>query len=105
MPIVVAIPPSSVASPIGMRMADAGLFARSDTLTRIGSSRTTIGVLFTNALNTAPTISVNSSESHGLTVHTRASARPTGSSAPVRTSPCPAIISAATATSASWPKP
>ena len=101
----VLMPPTSVAKPIGISIPVAGIWVRNETLTRIGSNSTTIGTLFTKALSMAPTISVSSSDSCGLMRHRRASPRPTGSRAPVRTRPCPAIMSAATATRASWPKP
>lgn len=104
-PMVVLMPPTSVAKPIGINIPEADVFVRNETLIRIGSNSTTIGTLFTKALSIAPTISVNSSESCGLIRHRRARPRPTGSRAPVRTSPCPAIMSAVTATRASWPKP
>ena len=86
-PIVVLMPPTSVANPIGISTLDAGVLVRSDTLIRIGSSSTTIGTLLTNALSTPPITSVNSREIDGAAVHARASSLPTGSSAPVRTSP------------------
>ena len=85
--MVVAMPPTSVASPIGIRMPDALVPARSETLTRIGSSNTTIGVLLTKALSRPASTSVSSSVSCGLCDQMRASRRPTGSSAPVRTRP------------------
>ena len=104
-PMVVVMPPTSVAKPIGIRMLEADLPVRSEMLVRIGSNSTTIGTLLTKALKIPPTISVSSRENSGLTDHKLASERPTGSRAPVRTRPCPAIIRAQTATSASWPKP
>ncbi len=99
------MPPISVAKPMGIKIDDAGVLVRNDTLIKIGNSNTTIGVLLTNALSIAPARRVTNSDKCGLNVHRRAKARPTGSNAPVRTSPWPAIISAHTATSASCPKP
>ena len=57
------------------------------------------------ALMKAPAKRATSMEKPGLSFQSWASARPTGSRAPVRTNPCPAIISAQTATNASCPKP
>jgi len=103
--MVVAMPPTSVAKPIGISTPEADLPVRRLTLTRIGNSSTTMGVLLTKALRVPPTTRVSNSEKAGLMRHIFASTRPTGSSAPVRTIPCPAIINAQTATSASWPNP
>ena len=99
--MVVLMPPTRVAKPIGISMPEAGVPVRSDTLIRIGSSSTTIGTLLTKALRPPPISRVSNSDSDGATPQARASRRPTGSSAPVRTSPWPAIISAHTATRAS----
>ena len=104
-PIVVAIPPTSVANPIGRRMREAEEEVRRQTLIRIGNSSTTMGVLFMNADNTAPTMSVARNDRNGALDHMRPSTRPTGSSAPVRTRPWPTTMSAQTATSASCPRP
>jgi hypothetical protein len=104
-PIVVLIPPIIVASPIGSRMPEVEVRLRIAAPISIGSISTTMGVLFMNALSTAPTTSVASSASTGARFQKRLRRRATGSSAPVRTSACPATISAHTATSASWPKP
>ena len=99
-PMLVAIPPIDVAKPIGINRSEAGVVVFSETLIRIGNSRMTTGVLLTNALSIAPITSVARKVSSGRCCHQRASWRPIGSSAPVRTSACPAIISAQTATSA-----
>ena len=104
-PIVVPIPPNSVARPIGISTLEGERPVRIATLTRIGSSRTTIGVLLTKALRTAASTSVSNSDSCGQRPHSLDRIRPSGSSAPVRTSPCPATISAHTATNAWWPNP
>ena len=104
-PIVVLIPPTMVEKPIGIRTAEAETELRSETLIRIGISSTTMGTLLMNALVAAATSRVSSRERPGLRIHRRARVWPTGSSAPVRTRPWPAIISAHTAISASCPKP
>ncbi len=90
---------------MGISTPEGEAFARSVTPIRIGRSRTTMGVLLTNALKIPLTSRVSRSENCGLIPQTRARARPTGSSAPVRTRPCPAIIRAHTATRASCPNP
>ena len=104
-PMVVAMPPTSVAKPIGISTLVAGALARRQALMRIGSKRTTTGVLLTNADSTAPTTSVASKERNGARAQARPSALPTGSSAPVTTIPCPSTINAHTEMSASWPRP
>ena len=100
-PIVVPMPPTMVAKPMGIKTELAGMPVRRDTLIRIGISRTTMGTLLMKALAAAPTRRVRSSDKLGLLTQTRARKCPTGSSAPVRTSPLPAIISAQTAIRAS----
>ena len=104
-PIVVDIPPIEVAKPSGINNSDAGVAVFSDTLISIGNSRITIGVLLTKALSMAAITSVARKDNTGLTDHNRASSRPTGSSAPVRTSAWPAIIKEQTAISAWCPNP
>ena len=54
------------------------------TLTRIRSSRTTIGVLLTKALSSAARTRVSSSDSCGQRPHNLDRIRPSGSSAPVQ---------------------
>jgi len=104
-PIDVDMPPMIVARPIGIITPDTGNFARIDAPTRIGMSRTTIGVLFMNALSTAPATSVIRSASIGRVDHARPTILASGCSAPVVSSALPTIISAQIATSASLPKP
>lgn len=104
-PMVVHMPPTSVAKPIGINTPEGERLVRNETLTNTGSSSTTTGVLFINALNTAPITSVSNKDSNGLMRQSFASERPMGSSAPVRTNACPAIIKAHTAISASCPNP
>ena len=104
-PIVVLMPPTMVASPIGSSTPEVGVPLRTDAPISMGSISTTIGVLFMNALSTAPTSNVASSASMGARRQNRPRRRATGSSAPVWTRAWPATISAQTATSASWPKP
>ncbi len=64
-PIVVPLPPMRVASPIGIKEVEADPPVRNATLTRTGSSITTIGVLFMKALNTPVKTSVASNEDEG----------------------------------------
>ena len=56
--MVVTIPPTRVASPMGMRMADGANLLRTATPTSMGSSMTTMGVLLRNALSTPLATSV-----------------------------------------------
>ena len=104
-PIVVDMPPTIVAKPIGIMTPETGNFARSDAPTRIGMSNTTIGVLFMNALSTAAATSVISRANTGLVDHARATKFASGCNAPVVSSALPTIINAQIATSASLPKP
>lgn len=104
-PMVVTVPPITVARPKGMSTPEGEDLALSVTPTRIGSSMTTIGVLFTTALSAPATTMVKRSETTGAVCQTRARMRATGCSAPVVSSPFPSTMSAHTATSASWPKP
>ena len=85
--MVVAMPPTSVAKPMGISTPEADVSVRRHTLMRIGSSRTTMGVLLTNADSTAPTTSVARKERNGALLQTRPRRRPTGSRAPVATRP------------------
>ena len=103
--MVVHVPPSRVENPMGINTEEAFIPVRKETLIKMGRNNTTTGTLFINALIKAPTTRVSSREMLGLTFQKRVSTLPTGSSAPVRTIPCPAIIRAQTATSASCPKP
>ena len=96
---------TKVAIPMGNNMPEVDLLLRTAAPISIGNINTTIGVLFMNALSTAPTIRVNNSASFGLHFQSLARRLATGASAPVRTSASPAIIRAQTATSASFPKP
>ncbi len=100
-PIVVAAPPIRVATPIGIRIFEGLIRVRIETVISTGSSRTTIGVLLTNALSVAAITSVSSIDSTGQVAQSFARTEPSGSSAPVRTRPCPTIMRAQTATSAS----
>ena len=104
-PMVVAMPPTSVAKPIGISTPAADWPVLRHTLINMGSSKTTMGVLLTKADSTAPTTSVAAKERNGMRFQAPARKRPIGSRAPVRTRPWPTIISPQTATSASWPKP
>ena len=104
-PIVVDIPPIIVASPIGSMTPDTGNLARSEAPTSIGISRTTIGVLFMNALRIAPAVRVIRSASTGLDDHALLTTFASGCNAPVVSSALPTIMSAQIATSASLPKP
>ena len=86
-PMVVVMPPSKVAKPIGIKMREGDDFVRIATFNKMGKSKTTIGVLFTTALNKAETIRVLNTDNVGLNAQSFAKARPTGSNAPVRTMP------------------
>ena len=103
--MVVAMPPIRVARPMGIRMDEGCVRLRSATLTRIGSSMTTMGVLLRKALSAAATMSVSSRDIPGLARQLLAIITATGLSEPVVSSPLPTIISAAIVISASWPKP
>ena len=104
-PIVVAMPPIIVARPIGNMTSDTGNFTRIDTPTRIGRSRTTIGVLFMNALSTPPATSVTRVASSGRVDQARLTTVASGCNAPVVSSALPTIISAQIVTRASLPNP
>ena len=99
--MVVAVPPIRVAIPTGIRTREVGTPLFSATVIRIGMSTTMIGVLLTKALMAAATSKVRNSETNGLQSHSRPSQRPSDSRAPVRINPCPTIIKAQTAISAS----
>ena len=104
-PMVVDMPPIIVARPIGSMTPETGNLTRKDTPTRIGISRTTIGVLFMNALSIAPATSVTNSASDGRLCHALLTIEASGCSAPVVSSALPTIINAQIAISASLPKP
>ena len=104
-PMVVDIPPTIVARPIGSMTPETGNLDRSEAPTSIGMSRTTIGVLFMNALSTAPATNVVNNASAGLVDQARPTIFASGWSAPVVSSALPTIINAQIATSASLPKP
>ena len=80
-PMVVQVPPSRVANPIGISTVEALVLVRMETLIRIGRSRTTTGTLLIKALMKAATSRVSSKETPGLIFHRRARPRPTGSRA------------------------
>ena len=86
-PMLVLMPPIRVAMPMGINMPEALLLVRIDTEIRIGRSRTTMGVLLTKALSTAPMTKVTSREKVGDIFQSLARYRPIGSSAPVLTRP------------------
>ena len=86
-PIVVVIPPSKVAKPIGSNNPEGLALVRIATLSIIGNNNTTIGVLLTTALSSAETTKVINTESIGLKPQSLANTLPTGSNAPVRTMP------------------
>jgi len=104
-PMVVAMPPTKVAKPIGIRILVGDLLVRRQTDMRIGSNSTTIGVLLIKAESRAPTTKVMSNDNAGIRPHNCPKTRPTGSNAPVLTKPWPSVIRAQTAISASWAKP
>ena len=103
--MVVAMPPTKVAKPIGIRTFDGDLLVRKQTEMSMGKSNTTIGVLLTKADSMPPTMRVSRREKTGALPHKPESKRPTGSNAPVRTKPWPKTIRAHTLISASWAKP
>ena len=105
MPIVVAMPPISVAKPTGMRMDDGASLFLTATPISIGSSMMTIGVLLTNALNIAAMMSVIRLASLGLAVQALARETASGCNAPVASRPLPMIMSAQIVINASLPKP
>jgi hypothetical protein len=104
-PIVVHVPPKRLAKPMGIKSEDADLPVRIDTEIKMGRKRTTTGTLLMKALIKALRSKVTRKVAPGLIFQSLAIALPTGSSAPVRTIPRPAIMSAHTATKASWPNP
>ena len=103
--MVVDMPPTIVASPIGSITSETGNFERSEAPTSIGISSTTIGVLFMNALSMAPATSVARSARIGRVDQALPTTFARGCSAPVVSSALPTIISAQIAISASLPKP
>ena len=104
-PMVVHMPPIRVAKPIGIRILLGDEAVRRQTLMRMGSSSTTMGVLLMKA-DSAPAISsIAAKERMGDLTQNWLSRRPKGSSAPVCMRPWPRIMRAQTAISASWPKP
>jgi hypothetical protein len=104
-PIAVPMPPTRVARPMGINMAEEDKRLRSETVIRIGSNRITIGVLFRNALRTAQQINVPSKASLGRAAQALATMAARGCSAPVVSRPLPMIISETMVTSAEWPNP
>jgi len=85
--MVVVMPPTNVARPIGNSMPDELVLFLSETLIKIGSNNTTTGVLFIKALKPPPRISVNSKERAGFIFQSLAKYLPIGSNAPVSTMP------------------
>jgi hypothetical protein len=83
-PMLVLMPPTRVAKPMGINMPEDDAPVRNDTLISIGNNNTTMGTLLTKALRKAPMMSVSNMLSAGLSFHRRARLRPSGSSAPVR---------------------
>ena len=104
-PMVVAIPPTILANPIGIRVPDGDTPVLTATPISIGNISTTIGVLLIKALRKAVMNRVSSNERAGLLRHDFASMRPTGSNAPVLIRPWPTTINADTAIRARLPKP
>ncbi len=103
-PMVVAIPPISVARPMGISVPDGAVPVRIHTATSMGNNMTTMGVLFRKALQIAPTRSVTRSASFGRSIHAPAMSVASGCSAPVDSMPLPTTSNAQIVTSASWPK-
>jgi hypothetical protein len=103
--MVVAIPPTRVANPTGIKMREAEDPVRKHTLIKIGRNKTTIGVLLTKADKTPPRMSVTNKAADGAALQNLARYLPIGSSAPVTTRPWPTTMRAQTATNASCPNP
>ena len=68
-PMVVAMPPTRVAKPMGIRILLGDLLVRRHTDMRIGSNSTTMGVLLIKAERTAPITKVSSNDSTGSRPH------------------------------------
>ena len=96
-PMVVAMPPTMLAKPIGISVPDGDIPVLTATPISMGSINTTIGVLLINALRKAVINNVSNKDMAGLRRQDLASIRPIGSSAPVLIRPWPTIISAQTA--------
>ena len=104
-PIVVDMPPMIVARPIGIMTSETGNFDRSEAPTRIGIRSTTIGVLFMNALSTAPAIRVARVAMNGRDDQALPTTVASGCNAPVVSSALPTIMSVQIVIKASLPKP
>ncbi len=104
-PMVVAIPPTMVPRPMGIRMPEGGTRVRTATLISIGRSITTTGVLLTKALRAAASIRVARGASRGRFSQAWPRLVASGCRAPVLSRPLPSIIKAHTVISASLPKP
>jgi len=63
--MLVLIPPTSVAMPMGINKPDELVFVRIETEIKIGNNRTTMGVLLTKALSIAAMIKVISRDNMG----------------------------------------
>ena len=84
-PIVVLIPPTKVAKPIGNKTPEVEDLLLTVAPMSMGSINTTIGVLFIKALRTAPISNVANKANRGAFFQNFPSLRATGSRAPVRT--------------------
>ena len=86
-PTLVAIPPTRVAKPMGIKTSEGELLLLEQTPINIGNSKTTTGVLFTNADSMAPKIKVIRKAIPGLLFQIFPRKLPRGTSAPVLTNP------------------
>jgi hypothetical protein len=88
-PMVVVMPPSNTAMPIGSKTFDGALPARSEQATSTGISMTICGVSLMKPLVAQEVTSVTNSANRGRCIQVRASTVTTGCMAPVRSSPLP----------------
>ena len=103
--MVVVMPPSIAAKPIGIRMREGGSLLAAASPIIMGIIMTTTGVSLMKELSANVSIRLSNIVIERDRFHSRANPRPTPSSAPVRSMPCPRIISAQTATSPRLPNP
>ena len=92
--MVVARPPSRDEALSGISVFDAGIAPLAASVTKIGISSTSTGVLFTPIDSAKAINNENSRPSCRLILNIRPRKRAAGSSAPVTTSPLPITISA-----------
>ena len=103
-PMVVDIPPRSVAIPMGIRIFDELTLALCATAIRAGIKMTTIGVLLMKALKNAPKNSTPRNEIFGCLVHDVDKKPISGCNEPLISIALPIANNAQMVTNASWPK-